>query len=168
MEIHNHDVAGLIRRLRRFRYETVKADSSMLADVNKFDLQRAKSYITACRTYLDWIVAQPQLDLPESAPRGFQLPDSKDLPEPENESLYDVVNMYDALEEEIANSQSARMGSGVISHDEGRIRAILDKLDNFILNYVEPTQPLDLPESAPKRESTGDGRKGVNVGGSSN
>jgi len=159
--IYNQDVYGLIRRLRRFRYETVKADSSGLADVNQFDIARAQSYLTAVKTYLDWVVNQPQLDLPETAPRAFELPSREDLPMPENESLVDLMHLYDSLEEELANCQSARHGTGVISHDEQRVRAIVTKMENFIANYVQPTQPLDLPESAPKREMTGEGRKGV-------
>jgi hypothetical protein len=69
--------------------------------------------------------------------------------------------MYDLLEAEIGNSQSARLGDSIISHDEDRIRAIAAKMEAFLDDYVEIHLPLDLPESAPLRAQTGPGRKGV-------
>jgi hypothetical protein len=161
MIVNNMDVAGIIRRLRRFRVETIKSASSGLAAVSEADFTRAKSYLNATKTYLDWIVSQPQLDLPETAPKVIDMGDPEALAMPENESLVDISALYEALEVEIANSQSARMATGVISHDEIRIRAIIAKMELFLDNYVSQVQPLDLPESAPLRPQTGPGRSGV-------
>ena len=154
-------VAGLIRRLRRFRYETVKAASSGVAHVNEHDLRRAKSYLGAVEAYLNWIVSQPQLDLPESTPNPIDLGDPEVLPFPENESLTDLMVMYELLEKEIGNSQSARLGDSVISHDEKRVRDLVSKMRAFLETFVETILPMDLPESSPLKEGTGVGRTGI-------
>lgn len=161
MKIYNYQVAGLIRRLRRFRYESVKAASSALAHVNEHDLRRARTYLSAVTSYLDWIISQPQLDLPESTPREIDLGDPEKLDMPENESLVDMMVMYDLLESEIGNSQSARLGDSIINHDEMRIRALIAKMEAFLTSYVEVNLPMDLPESSPLRGQTGPGRTGV-------
>lgn len=161
MIVNNMDCAGLIRRLRRFRFETVKAASSALANVSSADFSRAKSYLGAISSYMDWIVTQPQLDLPEWAPKAMELGEAEKVEMPDNESLYDLMTMYDALEVEIANSQSARMPSGMMSHDQNRVRAIIEKMNKFLDDYVATTLPIDLPESTPARAQTGVGKVGV-------
>lgn len=161
MVVQNMDVAGVVRRLRRFKFETVKSASSGLASVSAADFTRAKSYLDAVTKYLDWIVAQPQLDLPETSPRTIDLGEGEELAIPENESLVDLVEMYNAIEGEIGNSQSARMSTGIVSHDEKRIRELIAKMGAFLDEYVATVLPLDLPESAPQRPSTGAGRTGV-------
>ena len=161
MKVYNYQVAGLVRRLRRFRYETVKSASSALASVNSSDFGRAKSYLEAVTAYVNWIVSQPQLDLPESTPREIDLGEAETVSMPENEALVDLMTMYDLLELEIGNSQSARMGDSMISHDEGRVRALIAKMNLFLDDYITQIQPLDLPESSPLRAQTGHGRVGV-------
>ena len=161
MIVYNYQIAGLIRRFRRFRYETIKAACSALAHVNEHDLIRARTYLAAVTSYLNWVVSQPQLGLPESTPRQIDMGSPEVLSVPENESLVDLMVMYDLLESEIGNSQSARLGDSVILHDETRIRAIVAKMEAFLTDYVEVNLPMDLPESAPLREQTGPGRSGV-------
>ena len=68
MEVYNDDIAGVYRRINRFLEELQKSASSNVSDVNKFDLDRIKSYIESLTKYIDWIIAQPQLDLPETHP----------------------------------------------------------------------------------------------------
>ena len=161
MIVNNLDVAGVIRRLRRFKMETVKSASSALAAVSGADFDRAKSYLNAVSVYMDWIVSQPQLDLPETSPKVIDLGEGEAFAMPENESLVDLCALYDAMEVEIANSQSARMSTGIISHDEDRIRAIIEKMTAFLDGYVSKVLPLDVPESSPARVSTGPGKGGV-------
>jgi hypothetical protein len=95
MIVYNYQVAGLIRRLRRFRFESVKAASSGLAHVSGHDLVRARAYLKAVISYLDWVVSQPQLDLPESTPTSIDLGEPEALEMPENESLVDMMVMYE-------------------------------------------------------------------------
>ena len=69
LDTYNHDIAGIARRSHRFIYEMFKCVSSGGAFVNTFDQNRWASYLDATDTYIDHVVAQPQLDLPESHPR---------------------------------------------------------------------------------------------------
>lgn len=159
--VQNMDVAGIVRRIRRFRYETVKAASSGLANLSSNDIARLNSYLSAVTVYADWVVSQPELDLPESSPMTYDLGDAESLPVPENESLADLENLWRILEIEMVNSQSARMPANLISHDERRLREIISKSASFLADYASQVQPLDLPESAPLRPSTGAGRTGI-------
>lgn len=161
MKVLNMDIAGVVRRLRRFRYEANKSVSAGLANTTAADMLRSKSYLIAVETYLNWVVAQPQLDLPEWSPKEIDLGDPEKIDMAENEAILDLVTMYDAFEVELTNSQSARMSTGVISHDEKRVRNLLLKMNQFLDNYVAVIQPLDLPEASPLRAMTGPGRVGV-------
>ena len=102
-----------------------------------------------------------QLDLPEWAPTEIDLGEPEALEMPENESIFDLMMHYDALEVELGSSQSSRQATGIIAHDEVRIRAVVQKLNAFLDNYVAQVLPLDLPESSPLRPQTGSGRTGV-------
>ena len=159
MIVHNDDIAGLVRRIRRAKYEVCKCQSASLMYVTEKDLARFYSYLEACVSYFDWMVSQPMQDLPESHPKTIDLGEGDVLPQPENEALVDLLAMFDNLEQEIALSQSGRMHSSVMSHDEVRFRDIVQKISNFLKDYVEVIQPLDMPESTPMREMTGPGRK---------
>ena len=161
MKTYNMDVAGLVRRMRRFRYEMCKSASSNLANVSGHDFTRSEEYLQAITQYLDWVVSQPQLDLPELSPREIDLGDAEKLDMPENESIVDMMRLYDALEYEVAHSQSSRQSTGLISHDERRMRDILQKMSAFLSNYVSVILPLDLPESVPSRSMSGPGKTGV-------
>lgn len=161
MKTYNMDVSGVIRRLRRFRKETVKSASANLASVSDADFARAKSYLAAALQHLDWVVGTPQLDLPELSPREIDMGEPEKLDMPENESLVDLMRLYDAAEFEIGHSQSSRQTTGIISHDEKRIRDIIAKMNSLLDDYIAVILPLDLPESAPQRTMTGPGNIGV-------
>ena len=66
----NTDVYGLVRRINRFIVEIMKAQSSGVSQTISFDVARARSYLGAVVAYHDWVVAQPLLDLPETAEAG--------------------------------------------------------------------------------------------------
>ncbi len=161
MFVYNHDVDGLQRRINRFIEEMIKAASNTVSQVNAFDQTRLASYINAIREYQAFINGQPQLDLPETNPREFELGANPVVPDLENESLRDVVVLLELARDEIINGQSARMPSGLIPYDSARLTAIVDKVDSLLTNYISIVTPLDLPESSPMREITGPGRKGV-------
>ena len=90
---YNTDVEGIVRRLNRFIVEIVKSVSSNVSGTNTFDIARAKSYISAMRAYAAWVVGQPALDLPETAPRATTLPASPEIPDMENDSMYDLAQI---------------------------------------------------------------------------
>ena len=158
---YNHDVAGLWQRINRFIEEVQKSVSSGVSLTNEFDVQRLKTYLDAIDRYHSWIKAQPTLDLPETSPRQYVLtPPPADIVV-ENEDLADVLRLFSLVRDEVVNSQSSRLGSGILSPDSARLSSAVGKVRTFLLEYIIPTQPLDLPESSPADPMTGSGRTGI-------
>ena len=159
--VYNHDVAGLHRRLNRFIFELMNAQSSNVSLTKEADQSRLNTYLEAIRKYRDWVIAQPELDLPETNERPIVLDEDPEIKTVENESVVDVVRMLVLTRDELINSQSARNSSGLINFDVDRLTALVEKVQNFLDNYIALATPLDLPESSPKRPVSGTGRKGV-------
>ena len=157
----NTDLSSLYRRINRFIVEVTKSQSSGLSLTSSFDTSRALSYLDSLRGYITWMIQQPLLDLPETGPMELVLEKSPDLPFFENESLYDICVLFEILRDELVNSQSARMSSGLTQHDHTRAVSIIQKIENLITQYIATQEPLDLPESSPMREITGAGRTGI-------
>ena len=160
---YNHDIAGLYRRLNRFIEELAHSVSSSGSQMNNFDQTRLATYLDAVDAYMNWVVAQPQLDLPETHPRIYEFKDAPEVKDEdvENESALDVIRMLELARDETVNGQSARLGSGLISFDEMRLTAIVAKARNFLENYIATITPLDLPESSPMKNMTQPGMTGV-------
>ena len=95
--VYNHDILGLHRRINRFIEEVSKSTSSAGSQVNAHDQLRLSTYLNAIRGYHDWVIAQPLLDLPETHPRQWKLQDNPTVPDIENESAIDVVNMLELV-----------------------------------------------------------------------
>lgn len=161
VQTYNHDVAGLQRRLNRFIIEMIKSVSNSGSLMNDYDKARLSSYLVAIRAYVGWIVSQPQLDLPETSPRVFILDANPSWELLENEAIIDVIRMLEIARDEVVNSQSSRNSSGLNKFDEGRILAIVTKVEEFLSKYIDVITPLDLPESSPMRTVSGPGQTGV-------
>ena len=161
MAIYNQDIRGLASRINRFITELVSCTSANLANVNEFDAGRLESYIKAIRTYHDWVMAQPALDLPETQPRLHTLDPDPAVPTLENEAIRDAIVMMQAARDELVNSQSARMPVGLLPFDSRRMTSIVNKVEAFLISYVREVQPLDLPESSPTRDMGPAGKTGV-------
>jgi hypothetical protein len=158
---YNCDVDGVVRRINRAIVEMTKSQSGGVSLSISFDVVRWRTYIAGLSTYIDYITSQPQLDLPETHPLPVVLPTKPTIPVMENESAYDMAVLFDTMREEIANSQSSRMPSGLIKHDEVRIRSYLARATNFINDYITVIDPLDLPDSSPMAPAPTSGLKGV-------
>jgi len=124
----------------------------------KHDKNRWYSYLEALVTYFDWMVDQPQQDLVEWHPTELDLGVAPALTPIENEAAQDLIQQFDALDYEMGHCQSAQMHTSMMEHDERRFREITEKINNFITDYIEPIQPLDMPESSPRAASSGKGR----------
>lgn len=159
--VYNPDVAGLQRRINRFIIEMSKAASNQFSMMNDFDQTRLQTYLNAIRAYVAWVTSQPQLDLPETSPKTYVLDADPTYELVENESIIDILRMLEIARTEIVNGQSARMPSGFISFDVTRVLSVVDKIENFLNDYVKVITPLDLPESSPSRASSGPGNTGV-------
>ncbi len=69
--------------------------------------------------------------------------------------------MMEVTREEIVNSQSARNPAGLNKFDSARLTANISKIRAFLIDYVGPITPLDLPESSPQEDTSGAGKKGI-------
>ena len=157
----NHDIAGLCRRINRFIIELHKSVSSGVHYVNEFDQERLNAYLAAVRAYRDWVVGQPQLDLPETHPREIELGPDPDSTAVENEAVRDAIYLMELCRDELVNSQSARHPAGLISFDDRRAMALVEKCQKFLDEYIKKVQPVDMPESSPSRPLSGPGATGI-------
>jgi hypothetical protein len=110
---------------------------------------------------MDWMQAQPELDLPESHPTLFVLRDMPALPEVENEDINDIIRLCKLGCVEIENCASARDSSTMNKFDYGRCSSIIDKLESFLTNHIQKVTPIDLPESSPRAPGVTSGRMGI-------
>jgi len=159
--VYNHDVAALCRLVQRAGEELHKSVSSGTSGMNSFDLARSKSNIAAVRSLKDWVVAEPQLDLPESHPTAIELPDPVKRVTVESDSVNLLLDICHACEIEMLNSQSAREAAGMNGFDAVRVGQALKKLDSLLDNHVAKAEPLDLVESSPSRPLAGPGKRGT-------
>jgi len=161
MQTYNHDIVGIFNRMNRFIREAMKSQSSGVSQVNAFDQERLKSYLSAIRYYHDHVQGAPDLDLPETSPRLYELRLNPEVPDMENESLADICRLLELGRDELINSQSARLGAKLINFDSIRLLQIVDKCERFMADYVAKATPLDLPESSPRAPMTGPGQQGI-------
>ena len=156
----NIDVHSIVRRYNRMLVEIAKSQSSGISQVMPFDVVRITSYVTAMRAQLDFIVAQPLLDCPETGPMEMPLPPLPQVTPIENESAYDLMTLLEVARDEIANSQSSRIPSNLVKFDYDRQVAYLSKVMNLVA-YINANEPLDFPESSPMVQMSGPGNRGV-------
>jgi hypothetical protein len=159
--VYNHDVAGIQRRINRFIVEMVKSVSNAGSLMNEFDQTRLASYLQSIHSFVDYVISQPQLDLPETSPRVIVLDTNPTWDLVENESIIDVARMLEIARDEVINSQSARNSSGLTKFDHVRLIAITQKIENMLSSYISKIEPLDLPESSPMRPASTAGKTGV-------
>ncbi len=157
----NHDIVGLHARMNRFITEMYKSVSSTNSGYNSFDMARSLDYLNAIDQYHAWVVAQPQLDLPETHPRKYELETNAVVEDVENESVNDLIRLMVLTRDELTNSQSARNAAGLIGFDSIRLSATVSKARHFLTDYVQIIQPLDFPESSPQSAVSGPGRQGI-------
>lgn len=159
----NQDVAGLVERTDEVIYEIAKSQSANLTDMRPFDRTRIDEYNQMLQRYANWVVDAPDIDLPETHPRDYPIKYiSADVDaDVENKAIRDLIRMYRALITELANSQSARAANGLTVHDKRRFDLVMEKIGKFLADYVDETQPVDMPESAPSSEAIGAGYRGV-------
>lgn len=154
-------IGGLVDRANRFIEEMQKAQAANLTNFNQFDQERLVSYLDSLEFYMDWVVAEPQLDLPETSPQVVKMNPFPDIQEHENPMITDVVRLLVRFRDELLHSQSSRQATGLVSFDEKRARAIVASLRSFMTEYVAKVNPVDLPETVPSEEVTGPGSTGV-------
>lgn len=160
--VQNHDVASLLDGVARFVVEVHKSVSSSVSVVNKFDRDRLLKYLEALDVQHDWILSVPELDLPETHPKDWEVESFPVISDIENDALNHVIRLFSVAYEELANSQSARIPASLTTHDSARFRSYIEKVRKFVTEYIDKAASLDLPESSPMEASSGSGLKGVN------
>ena len=158
----NQDVAGLTERTDEIIFEVARSQSGNLTDMRPFDRTRIDEYNQMLNRYAVWITEAPDIDLPETHPREYvikYISEGVDA-DIENKALRDLIRMYRSVITELTNSQSARMANGLTTHDKRRFDLVMEKIAKFLTEYVDNTQPLDMPESAPSSEAVDQGFTG--------
>lgn len=163
-EVNNLDVAGLLERVDRARYEVLKAGSANVDDIRAADRRRIDSYNAEIQSYANYVAAEPEQDYPESYPETYQV---RYLVTPgmeavENLGIRDLDRLYRKVLVELSNSQSARYPSGLKVQDKERIDSYMARIDSLLVNHLDSVNPLDLPESNPSDASVTDGFTGIN------
>jgi hypothetical protein len=158
---YNLDVVYINDKLCRYAGEVILAVSSNLAHVNSFDMARALKYLDDLDAAIAYVLAQPQLDMPETHPRERALQALPTLPNMENDELDHVVRLLEAARFELINSQSGRMAAGFLPFDAARVTALVEKTRQWLTTFVSVRSPMDLPETSPQQLVTGPGKGGV-------
>lgn len=156
----NINIDSIIRRVNRAIVEVIKSQSSGLSYTLSHDKNRWRKQLDALQHYIDWSASEPVMDCPETGPTAIVVDANPVVPRIENESAYDLVAILEILRDEIGNSQSARLPSGLQPFDVQRATVYIVQAHK-LLDYVDAQEPLDLPESSPMHEMTGPGRTGV-------
>jgi len=158
----NQDVAGLVERVDEVIFEVAKSQSANLTDMRPFDRTRIDQYNAMLVRYAAWAFDAPDVDLPETHPREYPIKFiSADVDaDIENKALRDLIRYYRAIITELVSSQSARAGNALTTHDKRRFDLLMEKVSNFLTQYVDATQPIDMPESAPSSEQVTAGYSG--------
>jgi hypothetical protein len=160
-QILNEDIYGLLRRMRNYIKEIMLCSSANTPMTNAHDIARAQSYIESIRGFLAHVKAQPLLDAPETSPNTIEIPVLPAYEPIENDSLYDLARILMNAYLELVHSASARMGNGIIKHDDERLRAFLDKAQNLITQYILVVDPIDMPETVPSAPVAPPGNRGI-------
>jgi hypothetical protein len=166
-EMENSDLAGLIEKIDEGIFETLLSQSSGLTAFREADRARIDSYLTRAERYFNWMISEPETDSPQTHPMRYPiqyLSNSEQGPDglpviqsPENKGLRDVVRLMRVWMAEMSKSASRRSPNGLTAPDQARFVSHLAKIRSFLTNYIDDTQPMDLPESNPSSPLTGQG-----------
>lgn len=159
--VYNLDVTYLADKIARYAGEVQMSVSSNVAFVNQFDMERLQNYLTDIDRAIAYVMDQPQLDLPESHPMAHPIQAFPEMRNLESDEWDHVVRLLRSGYIELVNSQSARMGAGLMSFDQRRVSALVAKTRQWLSDYVTARSPMDLPETSPQQAMSPAGRAGV-------
>ncbi len=161
MELHNYELASWCRRCRRHAEEIHLSASADGPKMYEQDKDNIRSYILSLRALRDHIDDQPEVPYPETKDQTYTVEDLQDFVLIENESINDLAHAFVQMFNEVSQSQSAKMVTGILEFDFDNMETWLLKVESLLENYVEVATPLNLAQSSPKRERTAPGRRGV-------
>lgn len=159
--VYNIDVTYLADKLARYAGEVQMSVSSNVAFVNEFDMARLQAYLTDIDAAIAYVLAQPQLDLPESHPMLHPIQAFPAMRDMESDEWDHVVRLLRSGYIELVNSQSSRLGAGLMPFDSRRVSALVAKTRQWLNDYVTQRSPMDLPETSPQQAMSPAGSAGV-------
>lgn len=160
-DILNHDIIGLVSRINRFIVEAMRNASANTSETTEADIIRLKTYLSSIRFYVDFVNSAPILDITESSPKVYPVPAPPVVDDVESEAMQDMCRLLELAREELLKSQSARKPAGLISFDSVRLMLTIAKCEAFIVDYIEKSTPLDLPQSSPMSPRSAPGKRGA-------
>lgn len=149
LQVYNHDIVGMISRIQRFFVELQDSSSSGVNMVTTADQARLQSYLAALTAYQAWVVASPQLDLPETNRTLWSVAPLAPIVYVDNDSINDLLRMLNLMCLELLSCQSSTLPAGLTGFDAARLTSYIAKAGNFLTAYIQVATPLDLPESSP-------------------
>lgn len=159
--VYNLDVTYLADKLARYAGEVQMSVSSNVAFVNEFDMGRLQNYLDDIDAAIAYVTAQPQLDLPESHPMMNAIQPFPSMRDMESDEWDHVVRLLRSGYIELVNSQSSRLGAGLMPFDARRVSALVAKTRAWLNDYVSKRSPMDLPETSPQQVMSPPGKLGV-------
>lgn len=152
---YNHDVQSLSDKINRFIIEVGLSESANIHITNPFDLSRFNSYLEGIRVMQAWILATPQLDLPNTYPRKFCMQTVQDVPKMESDAARMLIRLLELMRDELIRGQSSRAASGLNTYDNTRLTATIDKTQALLDSSTDVG--TDYPNSTPLTTVVGSG-----------
>ena len=151
----NMDIASLVRYLDRYIIELMDSTSSSTTDVRNADKIRLTSYIDALKKRKLAIFDQPELDCPKTNRVSYELPELPEIKPMDNDMIKDVIELLVMIRQEVAQAPgSVNMPNGYTLPDSIRFDVYVTKLEQYVATFLEPVEPLDLPETSPSAPPT--------------
>lgn len=159
--VYNLDICYLADKVARYAGEVQMSVSSNLAATNQFDFERLTTYLGDIDKAIEYVLNQPQLDLPESHPMLHPIQPFPAMRDMESDEMDHVVRLLRAGYIELVNSQSSRQGAGLLPFDSRRVSSLVAKCRQWLTDYVAVRSPMDLPETSPQQPMSPAGASGV-------
>jgi len=136
-----------INKLASYMEEMVKAGSANRSGMQTADKGRLRSYLKALTSVVEYLKTTQALDMPRTKPKLYEMDAMPKLVKTSSDLINHVLRLLEGMYNEMATSQTARQAAGVHPADETRFKAIAGDIENFIANYVEKQEPIDVPET---------------------
>lgn len=153
-ECCNLNMAELVNMINHYMVEEQDSQSANINYYNSHDLIRLNAYLANIVRLVDHIHEQGTLDMPKTSPKRCVIDEMTVIKKVSNEMVATINNYFEALRDEILLSESCRLKTGFMPHDEVRVRAVVASMVRYIEDYVSNSSPIDLPESSPQEAIT--------------
>ena len=157
----NADIANLVRRIDRTIAEFQHAQSANVTFLTDKDRLRFDRKTQDLNIQLDTVQAMGIPDVPESMPDEIVLREAPAEMDITNDDLLSVIMQYYVLRDELTNSQSSRLGGGLIKFDYERAKALMVRITTIGSKFTLDVDPVDNPETTPDVAFVARGMRGV-------